>query len=1383
MAVLLALTTCTRDNEPLSPVRSWITPLGQVVTDPPELFVGAGDIASCSITNDEATALLLDAIPGGTVFTTGDNAYEQGTDAQYANCYHPTWGRHKARTRPAPGNHEYDSPNAAGYYNYFGAAAGEIGKGYYSYNLGAWHVIVLNSSGGGAGTNVSISKGSAQEQWLLADLAANQNMCTLAIWHHPLYQSTSGTGTGGVTDTKSRAVWDDLYAAGADLVLHGHRHFYERMAPQTPDQTPDPAFGIRSITVGTGGNGHSTSTNVARNSEVRSSDTYGVLKLWLYPDSYAWKFVPVAGRTFSDTGSTGCHGAPGSGPTVSPSLSTVAASPSSLTAGSGSSTITVTVKDGNGNPMSGVTVSLAATGSGNTLTQPSGTTNASGVATGTLSSTGAGTKTVSATANGIALTQTASVTVTPGPVSASTSTVTAAPASIAAGTGSSTVTVTATDANGNPISGATVVLAATGSGNTLTQPSGTTNASGVATGTLSSTVAESKTVSATINGTAVTQTASVSVTVGAVSGAQSTVGASPTSLTAGSGSATITVTVKDASGNPISGATVVLSATGSGNTLTQPSGTTNASGVATGTFSSTGAGAKTVSATASGTAITQSASITVVPGPVSAAQSTVAAAPTSIAMGTGTATITVTARDANGNPISGATVVLAATGGGNTLTQPSASTNASGVATGTLSSIVPEAKSVSATINGTAVTQTATVNVTIGPPSAVLSTVAASPTSLAAGSGSATITVTVRDASGNPISGAAVVLAATGSGNTLTQPTGPTDGAGVATGALSSTVAQAKTVSATANGVAITQTAAVTVNPGPVSAAQSTVAASPASLIVGSGSATITVTAKDANGNPISGATVVLAATGSGNTLTQPSGTTNASGVATGSLSSTVAETKTVSATIDGTEITQTATITVNPAPVSASQSSVAAAPASLTAGSGSATITVTVRDASGNPIRGATVVLAATGSGNTLTQPSGTSDASGVATGTLSSTAAGSKTVSATANGTAIIQTATVSVTPGPVSASASTVTAAPPSIAVGTGSSTVTVTAKDANGNPISGASVTLAATGSDNTLTQPAGPTDASGTATGTLSSTVAEAKTVSASAGGVAITQTATVTVTAASSTVVLAGAANIASCGSNLRDEATATLLDAIPGSVVLVGSGAYPNGSATAYADCYGPSWGRHKARTYPTPGNQDYQTAGAAGYFGYFGTQAGDPTKGYYSFDLGDWHIIVLNTGNDATVPYGNGSAQELWLKADLAANTKLCTMAVLHNTRWFSSSTAGWFSSGATKYLWNDLYAAGADVVLSGRLYHYERMAPLNASGVRDDARGLRQFNLGNGGHTTTMPTFIAPNSEAVSAAFGVLRLNLASDSYSWEFIPIPGSTFTDSGSSTCH
>src|SRR6266540_1481528 len=964
LAALLLLTTCTEDHNPFSPGKTWITPTGQVTADPPALLVGAGDIASCSSTGDDATAKLLDSI-SGTVFTIGDDAYENGSSSDFTKCYHPNWGRHKARTKPSAGNHEYQTSGATGYFNYYGTAGGEPGKGYYSYDVGDWHVIVLNS-------NISMSAGSTQEQWLKADLAANPRFCTLAYWHHPLYASTSGSGSGGVTESKVRPIWDDLYASGADLVLGGHRHMYERQAPQKPDRTADPLYGVREIVVGTGGESHISPTNVSKNSEVRNGDTYGVLKLWLYADSYAWKFVPIAGKTFSDSGSTACHGAPGSGAAVSASRSTVAAAPASLTAGNGSSTITVTVKDANGNPISGATVVLSGTGNGNTLTQPSNPTNSSGVATGTLSSTVAEAKTVSARANGTAITQTASVTVNPGPVSTSRSTVTASPTSLPAGAGTSTISVTAKDANGNAISGATVVLVATGSGNTLTQPGGTTDASGVATGTLSSSVADVKTVSATINGTAVTQTATLAVTAGAISASQSTVSASPTSLAAGSGSSTITVTVRDAGGNPISGATVVLAAAGAGNTLTQPTGPTDASGVATGILSSTVAEAKTLSATADGTALTQTAMVTVSAGSVSASASTLAAAPTFIALESGTSTITVTAQDANGNPISGATVVLAVTGRDNTLTQPSGPTDASGVATGTLSSTGAETKTISATIDGAPLTETATVTVLPAPVSASQSTLTASPTALTAGSGSATINVTARDAGGNPISGATVVLAATGAGNTLTQPTGPTDASGVATGALSSTVAEPKTVAATANGTAITQEAGVTVAAGSVSAAQSTVGGSPASIVVESGTSTITVTAQDANGNPISGATVVLAATGSGNTLTQPSGPTDASGVATGTLSSTAAGPKTVSATADGTALTQTATVSVAAGPVSASQSTVAAAPASILPGTGTATITVTARDAGGNPVSGASVVLAAAGSGNTLTQPAG---------------------------------------------------------------------------------------------------------------------------------------------------------------------------------------------------------------------------------------------------------------------------------------------------------------------------------------------------------------------------------------------------------------------------
>src|SRR5207248_1187355 len=316
------------------------------------------------------------------------------------NCYEPTWGRHKARTRPVPGNHEYDTQGAPGYFGYFGAAAGDPTKGYYSYDLGDWHIIALNGY-------VSHGAGSTQEQWLKADLAASTKRCTLAYLHQPLFDS------GSLADATTQVLWQDLYDAGAEVVVTGHEHNYQRFAPQTPAGVADPAHGIREFVAGTGGAGHFSVGTPRPNTEVQDGQTYGVLKLTLSSTGYDWKFIPVAGNTFTDEGSGACHDAPGSGSGVSASLSTVSASPTTLTAGSGNATITVTVKDGSGNPISGATVVLAATGSGNTLTQPSGTTNSSGVATGTLSSTGAGTKTASATANGTAITQTAAVTVNP----------------------------------------------------------------------------------------------------------------------------------------------------------------------------------------------------------------------------------------------------------------------------------------------------------------------------------------------------------------------------------------------------------------------------------------------------------------------------------------------------------------------------------------------------------------------------------------------------------------------------------------------------------------------------------------------------------------------------------------------------------------------------------------------------------------------------------------------------------------------------------------------------------------------------------------------------------------------------------------------------------
>jgi len=289
--------TDAADNTDATPARRTWTVNATTQSDP--VFVGAGDIASCLSSGDEATANLLDGIPG-TVYNLGDNAYEDGTAAEFANCYNPSWGRHKARTKPTPGNHEYHTAGASGYFGYFGAAAGDPQEGYYSYNLGAWHIISLNSmceNVGGCGAS------SPMVSWLKGDLDANPSSCTLAYWHHPVFSSGSEHGN----DPKMIPSWDALYAAGADVVLSGHDHDYERFAPQTSSGVADPAQGIREFVVGTGGKSHYAFGTIRANSQVRNSDTNGVLQLTLHPSSYDWQFMPEVGKTFTDSGSGSCH--------------------------------------------------------------------------------------------------------------------------------------------------------------------------------------------------------------------------------------------------------------------------------------------------------------------------------------------------------------------------------------------------------------------------------------------------------------------------------------------------------------------------------------------------------------------------------------------------------------------------------------------------------------------------------------------------------------------------------------------------------------------------------------------------------------------------------------------------------------------------------------------------------------------------------------------------------------------------------------------------------------------------------------------------------------------------------------------------------------------
>src|SRR5260221_6245218 len=224
---------------------------------------GGGDIADCG-PGAAMTARLLDAL-AGTIFTAGDNAYDAGTEAEFATCFAPTWGRHLARIRPSPGTHDYVTAGAAGYFGYFGDRAGPAGRGYYSFDLGAWHIVSLNS-------NVSVAAGSEQDRWLAADLAAARQRCVLAFWHHPRFSSALHGSDPSLTD-----LWRALYDARADLVVNGHDHTYERFAPQTPSGAADSIRGIREFVVGTGGAPLYSFVRIEPNSEVRYNGGWGVL--------------------------------------------------------------------------------------------------------------------------------------------------------------------------------------------------------------------------------------------------------------------------------------------------------------------------------------------------------------------------------------------------------------------------------------------------------------------------------------------------------------------------------------------------------------------------------------------------------------------------------------------------------------------------------------------------------------------------------------------------------------------------------------------------------------------------------------------------------------------------------------------------------------------------------------------------------------------------------------------------------------------------------------------------------------------------------------------------------------------------------------------------
>lgn len=756
--------------------------------------------------------------------------------------------------------------------------------------------------------------------------------------------------------------------------------------------------------------------------------------------------------------------------------------------------------------------------SGNTI---SGEPTASGTWTFTLTVTDANSQEDS---------QELSVTIEDTSFSQEYSTVTAAPSEVTAnGTSHSIVTVTLLDANQNPVVGEQVTLAAGGGSSEVSEPSGVSDDAGEVSFTVTDMVAEQVTYTATAGGVEIAQTAQVTFTAGPVSATASTMTASPTSVVAdGEDASTITVTVLDANGNPRADQLVTLTGTGSStiNGDTQP---TDADGRATFTVTNTVAEQVTYSATVDGLSLVQTAMVRFIAGEVSAATSTVTAAPASVtADGEDASTITVTVLDANGNPLAGANVSLAAGGGSSTISAASGPADAAGVVTFTVTDTVAEQLTYTASVGEIEILQTATVTFTAGDASASVSTVTAAPTSVIAdGESTSTITVTVLDANQNAVVGQSVSIAAGSGSSEVSEPSGLSDGDGVVTFTVTNTAAEQVSYSATAGQTALTQTASVNFTAGSISAERSTVTAAPTSVVAdGVAAPTITVTLLDTNSNSVAGQEVTLAAGGGGSEVSAPSGASDAEGVVTFTVTNTVAEQVTYTASAGGVEIEQPATVTFTPGAVSVTESTVTAEPSTVVAdGESASTITAMLQDAQGNPVPEQTVSLVADGGSSVISPAEATSATDGTVTFTVTDTTAEQVTYSAqvsTAVGNAQVllladadlpleATATVTFIAGEISASDSTLTGEPTTVlADGTSTSTITATLLDAHGNAVADEEVTLTANGGSSEIIETTGTSAEDGTVTFEVTNEVAERVTYRASVGELELEPGVTVT---------------------------------------------------------------------------------------------------------------------------------------------------------------------------------------------------------------------------------------------------------------------------------
>ena len=680
-------------------------------------------------------------------------------------------------------------------------------------------------------------------------------------------------------------------------------------------------------------------------------------------------------------------------------------------------------------------------------------------------------------------------------------------------------------------------------------------------------------------------------------------------------------------------------------------------------------------------------------------------------------------------------------------------------------------------------------------------------------SGGATISpavqVQVQDAGGNPVPGASnsvtVGIGTNPSGGALsgTKTVGAVNGIATFTTLSVDSAGSGYTLDATASGLSGTTASAFDVTVGPAS--QLGFRVQPANT-AGGGTITpaVQVEIRDAGGNRVTGATngvtIGLGTNPKNGTLSGTISTEAVAGVATFGLLSidSAATGYRLSATAAG--LTSATSNTFNITVGSAATLGFLVQPSDATAGAPiSPAVKVEIRDAGGNRVTSATnsvtLGFVANPGGGSLSGTNPVSAVSGVVTfSNLSINKKGTGyTLQATSGSLTAVTSLAFDVAADGVDAALSSLVAATDTIgqcsyscAPGIQAAAVTVTVKDQFGNLVAGSPIVLSANGTGNGFSPSAtGNTDANGVFTAAFTSSVAEAKTISATAGAVGISQTATAAVMP-----VLVGAGDIADCNS-VKDDATANQLDSIPGVVFAAGDNAYPNGTATNFASCYDPTWGRHKARTKPVVGNHEYDSSGtAAAYFNYFTPAVADPLGngyGYYSFDLGTWHVVVLNSDSGVTNPT-SGPAQLSWLQSDLVTHTNQCVLAIWHRPLFTSGSSNG--GSSRIRRLWQALENAGAEIVINGHDHLYERFAPQDSLGSANSL-GIREFIVGTGGGEThsnyvNNPPNVEASDGPTSATFsrGVMRLTLYANSYRWEFLPAQGQgTYTDSGTASCH